>query len=319
MKKYRVLLSLLLMMAVVLLLAACGGGSEPAAPTQGEEAAPAEEAAAPAEEAAAPAEEAAPAGEARDGKYGEMPADSVPYGDPPELDLGGATVERMPIDQIVTYKALDEYHEPEWVTALVEAGELPPIEERLPAEPKVILTSGMSDGIGTYGDAWRDFSACPTAGWNNGAGVTAGWFGIESMSFNYQALVKTGPLFRADQDLEPFPNLAKSWDWSEDGLELTMHLMEGVKWSDGEPFNADDVMFTWEDLINDPNVVRNGVKGEAFNLDDQPSILEKVDDYTIKWTFAEPFPRQLFYYMDEGDFNVSPRHIIEPLHPKNSG
>ena len=319
MKKYRVLLSLLLITAVVLLLAACGGGSEPAAPTQGEEAAPAEEAAAPAEEAAAPAEEAAPAGEARDGKYGEMPADSVPYGDPPDLDLGGATVERMPIDQIVTYKALDEYHEPEWVTALVEAGELPPIEERLPAEPKVILTSGMSDGIGTYGDAWRDFSACPTAGWNNGAGVTAGWFGIESMSFNYQALVKTGPLFRADQDVEPFPNLAKSWDWSEDGLELTMHLMEGVKWSDGEPFNADDVMFTWEDLINDPNVVRNGVKGEAFNLNDQPSILEKVDDYTIKWTFAEPFPRQLFYYMDEGDFNVSPRHIIEPLHPKNSG
>ncbi|MEZ4656683.1 MAG: hypothetical protein R2911_03855 [Caldilineaceae bacterium] len=74
---------------------------------------------------------------------------------------------------------------------------LPPIEERLPAEPKVILAGGMSDGIGVYGDAWRDFSACPTAGWNNGAGVTSGWFGIESMSFNYQALVKTGPLFRA--------------------------------------------------------------------------------------------------------------------------
>jgi len=174
----------------------------------------------------------------------------------------------------------------------------------------------MSNGIGVYGDVWRDFSACPTAGWNNGAGVTSGWFGIESMSFNYQSLVKTGPLFRASQDLEPFPNLAKSWEWSEDGKELTMHLIEGAKWSDGEPFTADDVIFTWEDLINDPQVIRLGVKGDAFNVDGKPSTLEKVDDFTIKWTFAGAFPRSLFYVMDEQDFNISPAHIIKPLHPK---
>ncbi|MGB5047990.1 MAG: ABC transporter substrate-binding protein, partial [Caldilineaceae bacterium] len=248
--------------------------------------------------------------------YGQRPADTIEYPDPPELDLGGAAVNRMPISEIVTYKALPEYHEPEWVTKLVEAGELPPVADRLPKEPKVILAGGMSDGIGVYGDVWRDFSACPTAGWNNGAGVTAGWFGIESMSFNYQALVKTGPLFRADQDIEPFPNLAKSWEWSEDGMQLTMHLLEGAKWSDGEPFTADDVIFTWEDLINDPQVVRNGVKGDAFDLDGTPSILEKVDDYTIRWTFAVAKPLQLFYIMDEGDFNVSPAHEIKPLHPK---
>ncbi|MEZ4832111.1 MAG: ABC transporter substrate-binding protein [Caldilineaceae bacterium] len=245
------------------------------------------------------------------------PADTVAFPDPPELDLGGVIVEPLPIDQIVTYKALDSYSEPEWVTALVEAGELPPVEERLPVEPKVVLSGGLSDGIGVYGGAWRDFSACPTAGWNNGAGVTSGWFGIEAMSFNYQALVKTGPLFRADQDVEPFPNLAKSWEWSEDGLQLTMNLIEGAKWSDGEPFTSHDVIFTWEDLINDPNIVRNGVKGDAFELDGVLPTLEAVDDYTILWTFAQPFPRQLFYYMDEGDFNVSPSHVLEPVHPKN--
>jgi peptide/nickel transport system substrate-binding protein len=95
-----------------------------------------------------------------------------------------------------------------------------------------------------------------------------------------------------------------------------MHLIEGAKWSDGAPFTADDVIFTWEDLINDPQVVRLGVKGDAFNLDDQPSTLEKVDDYTIRWTFATSFPRHLFYRMDEQDFNISPAHIIQPLHPK---
>jgi peptide/nickel transport system substrate-binding protein len=304
MPKIRKLIFLLaLTLLLVAVLAACGGTGPAAAP------------AAPADAAAAqPAAQPAAAG--ADTPYGPRPADAVAFDPAPAIDLGGVAVKPMAIDQIVTYKALPEYHEPEWVTKLVDAGELPPVADRLPKEPKVILAAGMSNGIGVYGDVWRDFSACPTAGWNNGAGVTSGWFGIESMSFNYQALVKTGPLFRADQDLEPFPNLAKSWDWSSDGTELTMHLIEGAKWSDGEPFTADDVIFTWEDLINDPQVVRNGVKGDAFNVDGKPSTLEKVDDFTIKWTFAAPFPRQLFYIMDEGDFNVSPAHVIKPLHPK---
>jgi peptide/nickel transport system substrate-binding protein len=305
----RLLLTLLLAFGLVV-LAACGapGGQAPAA----------EEPAAPAEAPAAAAE--APAAEAPAAAV-DAASGIAEYPEPPELDLGGSAVEPLPIDQIVTYKALDEYHEPEWVTALVDAGELPPIEERLPKEPQVMLASGMSNGIGVYGDVWRDFSACPTAGWNNGAGVTSGWFGIESMSFNYQALVKTGPLFRSDQDIEPIPNLAKSWEWSEDGLQLTMHLIEGAKWSDGQPFTADDVIFTWEDLISDPNVVRiTALKADAFALDDVIPTLEKVDDFTIKWTFATPKPVHLYYYMDEGDFNVSPAHILKPLHPKyNTG
>jgi len=305
-KQRKPILVLALSMLLVLLLAACGGAPPAEAPA----------AEAPAAEATeAPAADA-PAASAGETAYGPRPEGAIEFPAAPEIDLGGVPVIPMAIDQIVTYKALPEYHEPEWVTALVEAGELPPVEERLPKEPKVLLAAGMSNGIGVYGDVWRDFSACPTAGWNNGAGVTSGWFGIESMSFNYQSLVKTGPLFRADQDLEPFPNLAKSWEWSEDGLELTMHLMEGVKWSDGEPFTADDVIFTWEDLINDPQIVRLGIKGDAFNLDGTPSTLEKVDDYTIKWTFALPFPRSLFYVMDEQDFNISPAHILKDLHPK---
>ena len=317
MKQKRNVLNLL-MVVVMLLLAACGG-TAPAAPAADAPAAEAPAADAPAEEAAAteaPAEEAPAAEAAAPGTYGEMPADAVEYPEPPELDLGGSSVTKLPIDQITTYKALPAYSEPEWVTKMVEAGTLPPVAERLPAEPKVILAGGMSDGIGVYGDVWRDFSACPTAGWNNGAGVTSGWFGIEAMTFNYQALVKTGPLFRADQDLEPFPNLAKSWEWSEDGMQLTMNLLEGAKWSDGQPFTADDVIFTWEDLINDPQVVRNGVKGEAFAIDGQAPTLEKVDDFTILWTFPVAKPIQLFYYMDEGDFNISPAHQIKPLHPK---
>jgi peptide/nickel transport system substrate-binding protein len=312
MARIQKVVSLLLLIAVMVVAAACGAEEPAAQPPAAPEAQATATTAPEASEPAAPAAE----GEMIETPYGPRPAGTVDYPDPPQLDLGGTLVDPLPIDQIVAYKALPSYSEPEWVTALVEAGELPPVEDRLPKEPKVVLAGGMSDGIGIYGDSWRDFSACPTAGWNNGAGVTSGWFGIEAMSFNYQALVKTGPLFRANQDLEPFPNVAKSWEWSDDGLQLTMNLIEGAKWSDGHPFTADDVIFTWEDLINDPNVVRLGVKGEAFNLNGIPSTLEKVDDYTIRWTFATPRPMQLFYYMDEGDFNVSPAHVLKSLHPK---
>ncbi|MDQ3249102.1 MAG: hypothetical protein M3Q45_07815, partial [Chloroflexota bacterium] len=116
----------LLVVATMLLLAACGAG--PTAP-----AADAPAAEAPAADVAAteaPAADAAPAAEASvPGAYGDMPADAIAFPLPPELDLGGATVEPLPIDQIVTYKALDKYNEPEWVTALVEAGSLPPVAE----------------------------------------------------------------------------------------------------------------------------------------------------------------------------------------------
>ena len=71
--------------------------------------------------------------------------------------MGDLDPVRRPIDQIVTHKALPEYNEPEWVTELVEAGELPPLEERLPAEPMVWLEAAMEDGIGVYGDGHHAF------------------------------------------------------------------------------------------------------------------------------------------------------------------
>jgi peptide/nickel transport system substrate-binding protein len=239
----------------------------------------------------------------------------IPYPEPNELGVGGGEVVRLPIDAIVTYKALPEYHQPAWMDALVESGELPPVEQRLPKEPQVYLTSGMKDGIGVYGDVWRGFSACPTAGYNDLAGTTMGWFGIESYTTRYQGLIKTGPLYRADQDIEPFPNLAKSWEWSEDGKQLTMHLIEGAYWSDGFPFTADDVLFTWEGYVLDDNVAAP-VHLDAWTWNGQPASLEKVDDYTIRFTFPVSKPLDMWYLLAEDLFHVMPAHQLRPLHPK---
>ena len=88
----------------------------------------------------------------------------IPYPEANDLGLGGGEVNRLPMDQIVTYMALPEYNQSPYLDAFVESGALPPVEERLPLEPQVFLTSGMQDGIGVYGDVFRGFSACPTSG-----------------------------------------------------------------------------------------------------------------------------------------------------------
>ena len=240
---------------------------------------------------------------------------AIPYPDATQLDVGGAAVNRLPIEEIVAYKAMPEYHQPAWMDKLVADGTLPPVEERLPKEPQVYLTSGMKDGIGVYGDLWRGFSACPTAGYNDMAGTTMGWFGIESYTSRYGSLVKTGPLYRVDQDIIPIPEIAMSWDWSADGKELTMHLIEGAKWSDGVPFTADDVMFTWEGYILDDNV--NAPRHQdAWTWDGKPATLEKVDDYTIKFVFPVSKPLDAFYLMNDENFHVMPAHQLKELHPK---
>jgi peptide/nickel transport system substrate-binding protein len=239
----------------------------------------------------------------------------IQYPEANQLGLGGAEVHKLSTDQIVTYKALPAYHQAPWLDQFVASGELPPVEKRLPKEPQVYLTSGMKDGIGVYGDVWRGFSACPTAGYNDMAGTTMGWFGIESYTSRYGALVKTGPLFRFDQDIIPMPEIAKSWEWSEDGKQLTMHLIEGAFWSDGIPFTADDVMFVWEGYILDDNVAAPRHQ-DAWSWDGKPATLEKVDDFTIKFTFPVVKPLDAFYLMNEDNFHVMPAHQLKQLHPK---
>jgi peptide/nickel transport system substrate-binding protein len=281
------------------LLAACAPAQAPAP------AAPAAEPAKPAEAVKPTEAPAAPAGAVKP---------PIPFPDAPPLDLGGAAGKRQPISEIVTYKALDAYSEAPVLAKAVADGKLPPVKDRLPKEPLVVLSSGMKDGPGEYGDLWRGFSACPTAGWNNFAGTTAGWYGIESYSTNHACLVKTGPLYRSEQDIEPFPNTAKSWEWSADGLSLTMHLIEGAKWSDGQPFTADDVLFTWEGYVMDANV-NAGRKLDAYKYGDKDTTLEKVDDYTIKFTFGAPKPMSVFYNINES-LLIEPAHTLKPLHPK---
>ncbi|TNC49865.1 ABC transporter substrate-binding protein [Rubellimicrobium rubrum] len=219
-------------------------------------------------------------------------------------------------DEIYSYRALPEYHEPEFVTKFVEAGQLPPVAERLPTEPLVYSAANMPDGVGAYGDVMRHVIGGRPEGWNYTAGQSQGWGGIDiGLS---ECLTRTGPLFQVNpEDLQPLPNLAKSWEWSEDGMSLTVNLIEGAKWSDGDPFDTKDIAFYWNDVVLDPEVTPlNPASQETFG---QGTTLEVIDDHSFRFVFTTPFPEQVLYSLAYGTFCPGPSHVLEPLHPAHGG
>ncbi|RCW62411.1 ABC transporter substrate-binding protein [Halanaerobium sp. ST460_2HS_T2] len=214
-------------------------------------------------------------------------------------------------EEMWVQESLDSYNEAPELKELVDAGKLPPVEERLPEVPRVVKSNIMANGIGEYGGVWRDTFAVPVASWNWGAQKTQGWFGINQMV--QESLLISGPMWMLEQP-DPLPNLVTDWEWSEDGKTLTMNLLEGVKWSDGEAFTADDVLFTYNDLILNDNIPTFGSK-EAWVYGGQQTELEKINDYKIKWHFGVERPVHAFYNMDYLDFAVSPKHVYKHFHP----
>lgn len=83
------------------------------------------------------------------------------------------------------------------------------------------------------------------------------------------------------------PNLAKSWDISKDGLTWTFHLREDVRWNDGQPFTADDVVFTFNDLIYNPDIPSSA--RDIFTIDEKTFTVEKVDPHTVRFVLPVKF------------------------------
>jgi peptide/nickel transport system substrate-binding protein len=85
-----------------------------------------------------------------------------------------------------------------------------------------------------------------------------------------------------NDDNEVKPALAESWDISEDGTEYTFHLRQDVTFHNGEPFNADAVVFSWDRVVN------QGIEYEWGDQWREADSVEKVDEYTVKVTTPEP-------------------------------
>jgi peptide/nickel transport system substrate-binding protein len=107
-------------------------------------------------------------------------------------------------------------------------------------------------------------------------------------------------LLTYDKDGEIKPSLAKSYEF-EDNTTLILHLKDGVKWSDGEPFSVDDVIFTYN-LITSPKVFTPYASSYRY-----VKSLEKIDDLTLKVTYKEPYFKALHTWMSA----IVPKHILE--------
>ena len=193
--------------------------------------------------------------------------------------------------------ALGEYKEAPILAEMVAKGELPPVEERLPANPVVV----EAESIGKYGGTL-----------NVGLSGHLTWFG------DGQSALGPSHLLRISSDYKGLvPNLIRSWEWSEDGTTWTTHLIEGAKWSDGAPFTADDVMFWYEDiLLNEeltPTIApRWKPGGEVMKL-------SKVGPYSVEYKFAVPYPTIMFlysHYQGAQGGSFAPGHYLKQFHAK---
>jgi peptide/nickel transport system substrate-binding protein len=111
----------------------------------------------------------------------------------------------------------------------------------------------------------------------------------------YRGLVKYSP------DLDVVPDLAESWEFSEDQRTITFRLRPNVVWADGRPFTAADCVFTWR-LMADPDTPT--AYGEPFS---QIETAEAVDDLTFRVTYRRVMAKALITWA----FGIMPRHLLE--------
>ncbi len=254
-----------LLVILSLVLAGCAGAAQPNAPAEQ----PAQEAAA--EPTKAAAEEAA------------APAEE-------EEALGSTLIGEIEGPDIITNvdEFPSEFGEAPMLKEMVDAGSLPPVAERLPVREDLLVIKPVHE-IGKYGGTWRRGFTGPGDG-QNGHRVAGG----DRFVF-----------WDADEFPKVVPNLAKGWEISEDGTQITLFLREGLKWSDGQPFTANDAMFWYEHMYQNTELVP--VRSAFFNID-QGATMEMVDDYTLKFSF--PFANSLFLEVLGSSVNVFGGHAI---------
>lgn len=189
--------------------------------------------------------------------------------------------------------AVEPGNEAPMLAALVQSGELPPLAERIPENPYVVEPW---DEIGRYGGTLRRSYS--------GTGDTEG----------IRKLSRVGLVEFSPDGSEIVPALAERYTMSDDGLTFTFHLRRGIRWSDGEPFTANDLEYGYRhELLNEeltpsvPSTWRVG--GERIRF-------EMIDDYTFRYVLpgvSATFLQDLARDTEWG--SGPPAHYMQQFHP----
>jgi peptide/nickel transport system substrate-binding protein len=168
----------------------------------------------------------------------------------------------------LTFTSRDKYDDRLVEYGFLPEGDLPPLDERLPEEPLVVVPYNE---IGKYGSRLSGASIGPEAG-------NSEWLSVRHVN-----------LLRFADDLQTIvPNMAKSFEWNDDYTELTVTLRKGHKWSDGQPFTSEDIDFWWNDIVLNKDLYPE-VPG-YWKFGGEPMQVEAVDPVTVKFKFAAPSP-----------------------------
>ncbi len=176
-------------------------------------------------------------------------------------------------------------------------GRLPPVEERLPEDPLVILPSEQN---GLYGGTLKRYGTSPRD------------VGIFGHRLAYDGLVRWGPIGK-----EVRPNLARRWEMSEGGRTFTFWLRRGVRWSDGHSFTSDDIVFWYEDVLQSPELTP--VRINEYYRAGELMQLEKLDAHTLRIRFKEPYGIFLAYLasLSYTHLVAYPAHYLKQFHPRH--
>ena len=253
------------------------------------EVAPAKPTSAPA--AAAPAKPAAPASAAKPGSslVGQLEG--------PEVVTDSA---RFP-------KAFKEAPQ---LAALVQQGSLPPVAERVGQDPLVIKPVHE---IGKYGGTLRRGFTGPGDKWN-GYRIASGPDRLLFWDYTGEKIV---------------PNIARGYEFQDDGRTIVVQLRRGMRWSDGQPFTADDFVFWYEDIYQNTELVPTPSAWMASN--GKQGTVDKVDASTVRLVFPEPYyilpdvlagTTQLSGHAYMGNTGMglfAPAHYLKQFLPKHAG
>jgi peptide/nickel transport system substrate-binding protein len=268
--------------AVGLAAAACGGQATPtkapAAPAAQPTAAPAAKAPEPTKAPAAAAPTAAPAAKAAEPTKAPAPA------------------------------AASKYKEAPMLAELVKAGKLPPVDQRLPKNPKVaneMPASQLKSEVGIYGGTMRLVTS-----------VAPDW-DADAFVMGNEPIINTPGILGE----EVTPNVVEEFK-SDDQKTFTFKLREGLKWSDGTPVTTEDVRFNFEDWMLNTEISPNlpTYFRAANDTRNTPVKFEKVDDFTFKLVFDKPyggFPLSIGIQGWRGYTEIfKPAHFLKQFHKK---
>lgn len=200
---------------------------------------------------------------------GQARADDTPPAVPPVHDPSATAAPAATAPAAAVPAAATSPVETPFFAAEVAAGKLPPVADRLPKVPRVIDLEAMGREIGEPGGTWRMLMG-------------------DQRDLRMMTVYSYTRLVVFDEKLNLVPDILQSLD-NQDDKVFTLHLRQGHRWSDGEPFTAEDFRYYWDDVANNPKLSPSG-PNLALLASGKPPKFEVLDPQTVRYSWEEPNP-----------------------------